>query len=441
MGMQRVARLGLYLAVALVVLGMSKVHAAAHSYDFTASARFGWAVAFIGAIALAAYSFGLPDLIASRRAAWMASAGAAVTGAITVSVAQLLLGSALLPRSVVLGTAVVIVPLGALAAAAGRDAFSHDRERDRVVLVAELDDAEAVTQELGRVPERPASLVASLTVEDARPHDPPALPLVDAVNATNATLVVLGRGAQGDDDIVLQAALLHERGIRVRTLSMFYEEWLGKLPVSELERVSLLFDIGEIHAPRYARLKRLLDVTIAACSLPVFALAIPAVAVGNLIGNRGPLFFSQPRTGRQGREFKILKFRTMTPRGHGAGDTTTVHDSRITPFGGVLRRTHLDELPQVWNILRGELSIVGPRPEQPHLVDELSSKIPFYGIRHLVRPGLTGWAQVKYHYGEDDLDAVEKLQYEFFYLRRQCLGLDLRIVGRTMREVAGGAGR
>lgn len=441
MGMQRVARLGLVLAVALVVLGLSKVHAAAHDYDFTASARFGWAVAFIGAIAIAAYSFGLPDLVASRRAAWFASAGAAITGAITVSVAQLLLGSALLPRSVVLGTAVVIVPLGALAAAAGRDAFSHDRERDRVVLVAELDDAEAVTYELGRVPERPASLVASLTLEAARPRDPPDLPLVEAVNATNATLVVLGRRAQGDDDIVLQAALLHERGVRIRTLSMFYEEWLGKLPVSELERVSLLFDIGEIHAPRYARLKRLLDVTIAACALPVFAFVIPAVAVGNLIGNRGPLFFRQSRTGRQGREFQILKFRTMTPRGHGAGETTIVHDPRVTPFGGVLRRTHLDELPQVWNILRGELSIVGPRPEQPHLVDELAAKIPFYSIRHLVRPGLTGWAQVKYHYGEDELDALEKLQYEFFYLRRQCLGLDLRIVGRTMREVAGGAGR
>ena len=118
------------------------------------------------------------------------------------------------------------------------------------------------------------SLVAALTIDDARPHDPPDLPLVDAANETGATLVVLGRGAQSDDDVVVQAALLHERGIRVRTLSMFYEQWLGKLPVSELERVSLLFDIGEIHAPRYARLKRLLDVcAVARCALPVLARA------------------------------------------------------------------------------------------------------------------------------------------------------------------------
>jgi lipopolysaccharide/colanic/teichoic acid biosynthesis glycosyltransferase len=439
--MQRVARIGLFLAVALVVLGLSKVHAAAHGYDFTASARFGWAIAFIAAACVAVYSTGLPDLVGSRRTAWAASAGAAAAAAITISVAQLVVGSALLPRSVVLGAAAVMLPLGALSAAASRDAFSRDRERDRVVLVAELDDADAVTTELARAPERPASVVASMTIDEARPHDPPDLPLVDAVNAANATLVVLGRAAQGDDDVVIQAALLHERGVRIRTLSMFYEEWLGKLPVSELERVSLLFDIGEIHAPRYARVKRLLDLTIAVCALPALALAIPAVFAGNLIGNRGPLLFRQPRTGRQGREFQMLKFRTMTPRGHGAGDTTSVDDPRVTPFGGVLRRTHLDELPQIWNIVRGELSIVGPRPEQPHLVEELSSKIPFYGIRHLVRPGLTGWAQVKYHYGQDELDALEKLQYEFFYLRRQALGLDARIIGRTLREVVGGAGR
>jgi lipopolysaccharide/colanic/teichoic acid biosynthesis glycosyltransferase len=107
----------------------------------------------------------------------------------------------------------------------------------------------------------------------------------------------------------------------------------------------------------------------------------------------------------------------------------------------VLRRTHLDELPQVWNVLRGELSVVGPRPEQPHLVEQLTTKLQFYGVRHMVRPGLTGWAQVKYHYGEDDADALEKLQYEFYYLRHQSLALDLRIIGRTMREVVGGDGR
>jgi lipopolysaccharide/colanic/teichoic acid biosynthesis glycosyltransferase len=439
--MQRVARAGLYAGIAMVVLGLSKVHAAAHGYDFTASARFGWALAFVVASCAAAYAMGLPDLVPSRRAAWLAALGSAVIAALSISVAQLLLGSALLPRSVVLGTALVMVPWGALSAAAARDAIARASERDRVVLVADEDDIDALAVELGRAPERPASLVAALTVSEAHPTDPPVRPLVEVVTATNANVVVLGRAAQADEDIVVQAALLHERGVRVRTLSLFYEEWLGKLPVSELERVSLLFDISEIHAPRYARLKRMLDVAIAALALPLLAVLIPVVLVGNLAANRGPLFFRQPRTGRRGRVFQILKFRTMQPRGDGAGQTTTVNDARITPFGGILRRTHLDELPQLVNILRGELSFVGPRPEQPHLVEQLSTKIPFYSVRHLVRPGLTGWAQVKYHYGEDELDALEKLQYEFFYLRRQSLALDARIVMRTLRHVLGREGR
>jgi lipopolysaccharide/colanic/teichoic acid biosynthesis glycosyltransferase len=122
-------------------------------------------------------------------------------------------------------------------------------------------------------------------------------------------------------------------------------------------------------------------------------------------------------------------------------DWTAERDVRVTSFGGMLRRSHLDELPQVLNILRGELSVVGPRPEQPHVVDDLVDKIPYYRLRHLVRPGLTGWAQVKYQYAGTEAETLEKLQYEFFYLRRQSLGLDLRIVGRTLRSVAMGEGR
>ncbi len=134
------------------------------------------------------------------------------------------------------------------------------------------------------------------------------------------------------------------------------------------------------------------------------------------------------------------KDRTMVP-GASASEWTAPDDPRITRFGAWLRRTHLDELPQAVNILRGELSTVGPRPEQPAYVEELVEKIPFYNLRHLVRPGLTGWAQVKYPYGSTEADAIEKLQYEFYYLRHQGLGLDLRIIGRTIRSVIGRGGR
>ena len=153
------------------------------------------------------------------------------------------------------------------------------------------------------------------------------------------------------------------------------------------------------------------------------------------------MFYRQPRVGKNGREFSIVKFRTMRAAEDDATTSWTQRDDpRVTGFGRVLRRTHLDEIPQAWNIIRGDLSIVGPRPEQPRYVQELSEKLPFYDMRHLVRPGLTGWAQVKYGYAGDESDALEKLQYEFWYLRYQSLGLDTRIVGRTVRSVLGGSG-
>jgi lipopolysaccharide/colanic/teichoic acid biosynthesis glycosyltransferase len=211
--------------------------------------------------------------------------------------------------------------------------------------------------------------------------------------------------------------------------------------VSELERASLFFDIGELHGARYARAKRLLDIPLAVAGTVVLAVLVPLVLVANRVGNRGPLFFRQTRIGKGGRPFTLVKLRTMSDAVAGPGEWTAEADPRVTPFGRVLRATHLDELPQVLNILRGELGVVGPRPEQPHYVDELTDKLPFYRLRHLVRPGLTGWAQVKYGYAGSESAALEKLQYEFWYLRHQSLRTDARIVGRTLRSVLGSEGR
>jgi lipopolysaccharide/colanic/teichoic acid biosynthesis glycosyltransferase len=192
----------------------------------------------------------------------------------------------------------------------------------------------------------------------------------------------------------------------------------------------------------YARGKRILDLTLALLGFVPFMLAVPIVWLVNRFQNQGPLFFRQARIGKGGDPFTIVKFRTMRPDADRLLDEwTRENDPRITPFGRVLRRTHLDELPQVLNVLRGELAIVGPRPEQPTYVEELREKLPFYDLRHLVRPGLTGWAQVKYGYAADERDALEKLQYDFWYLRHQSWRLDLRIVGRTLRSFLGAQGR
>jgi lipopolysaccharide/colanic/teichoic acid biosynthesis glycosyltransferase len=266
--------------------------------------------------------------------------------------------------------------------------------------------------------------------------------VADALRVNHATVVVLDRDAQSSERVIAQTVPLHAEGLRVRTLSLFYEEWLGKLPVSELERVSLLFDIGELHRSRYVRVRRLLDVALAGVGAVALVMAIPFVLLGDLVANRGPLFYRQERVGKGGRVFSILKFRTMRAAPNTqVNEWTTEDDPRITPFGRLLRLSHLDELPQVVNILRGELAVVGPRPEQPRYVEELADTLPFYNVRHLVRPGLTGWAQVKYGYAGDERDALEKLQYDMYYLRHQGVALDVRIIGRTIRAVVGGEGR
>ena len=174
------------------------------------------------------------------------------------------------------------------------------------MVVAEEAEVGILMVELERAPERAATIVGALTTAGATSTSmPPSRPMLEMTRALGATVIVLGRAAQVDDDIVTQASMLHEEGVRVRTMSMFYEQWLGKLPIGELERVSLLFDIGELHAAGYARVKRLLDLALATVGLLALAAVTPFVLVGDLIANRGPLMFRQPRTGRGGRRSRF----------------------------------------------------------------------------------------------------------------------------------------
>jgi lipopolysaccharide/colanic/teichoic acid biosynthesis glycosyltransferase len=439
--LRRAARPLFFLGVVAIVFGLGRYHAARESYEFTNSFRFAWEITYGFLLVLASYGAGLPDLARTRRQAITSAVLAPTAAALGISGVQLLTGDALLPRLVVFGTAVLMVPWAILCTMLARGGRLRAELRDRVVLVADEADAMALRDELVAAPERPAVLLNHLLPDDARAADSKSKPLTELVISCGANLVVLDRAAIVEPTILSQVAALHEHGIRVRTLSLFYEQWLGKLPISELERVSLLFDIREVHGGRYIRVKRMIDVITSVVGVAVLAVMIPVVLVGNLIANRGPLWYRQIRVGKGGHLFTMLKFRTMRPSDGTDTDWTQASDPRITPFGRCLRRTHLDEVPQLINVLKGDLSIVGPRPEQPRYVEELVEKLPFYDLRHLVRPGLTGWAQVKYGYAGDERDALEKLQYEFWYLRHQGLLVDARIVGRTVRSVVGTEGR
>jgi lipopolysaccharide/colanic/teichoic acid biosynthesis glycosyltransferase len=433
---RRAARVLVPAGIVMVVLFVGDYHVK-HRGDYEVSL---WTWAYIGLLVVTAYGAGLPDLTRTGRSAVGAATGAAAAAALGISAVQLAAGSLLLPRFVVFASALFLIPWLVACTVVASGGRKQERYHDRVVLVAGEDESAALREELGRQPEHFAHLAEVLTPSEAKPASRGAEPLVDRAITADATVIVLDRVASADPAIVSQAAVLHEAGLRVRTMALFYEEWLGKLPVSELERLSLMFDIGELHRARYGRSKRIADVIVGLLGCAVLVVVLPVVWILNVVGNRGPLLYRQPRVGRDRQLFTILKLRSMRP-GDGPTEWTGERDPRITPVGRWLRRLHLDELPQAVNMVAGDLSLIGPRPEQPHYVDELAAKLPWYHVRHLVRPGLTGWAQVKYAYGATEEDALEKLQYELYYLRHQGLALDLRIVGRTLRHVVGLGGR
>jgi lipopolysaccharide/colanic/teichoic acid biosynthesis glycosyltransferase len=162
----------------------------------------------------------------------------------------------------------------------------------------------------------------------------------------------------------------------------------------------------------------------------------PFIIIGNAIGNRGKLFYTQERVGKNGKTFQILKLRTMVNNAEPEGAVfSTPNDRRVTPFGRFLRKTRLDEIPQFVNILKGDMAVIGPRPERPFFVKEIAEKMPFYETRHVIKPGLTGWAQVNYFYGESIDDSLIKLQYDLYYIKHRSIFLDLNIIIKTISTV------
>jgi len=180
---------------------------------------------------------------------------------------------------------------------------------------------------------------------------------------------------------------------------------------------------------------------LAACAGLALTLPLwPFIAAAIKIDSKGPVLFRQARVGRNNRIFQILKFRTMVRDAEKNGAQWAVaKDPRVTRIGRLLRRTRLDELPQLWNVFKGEMSLVGPRPERPEFVSELVEEIPYYAQRHLVPPGLTGWAQVRYRYGASKEDAIRKLQYELYYVRHLSIMFDIEILLRTIPMMAKGS--
>ncbi len=227
-----------------------------------------------------------------------------------------------------------------------------------------------------------------------------------------------------------------EEGYHVTTMEAVYERVLGRVSVEHCGRnIAAVLPVAERGPTErlYGVLKRLTDLLIAAALLIPLLLVLPLVALVNFAGNRGPLFYRQTRVGQAGRLFRVYKFRTMRPNAEaGTGAVWAADaDPRITPVGRFLRKTRIDELPQVLNVLAGDMSAIGPRPERPEFVEQLAHAIPFYKARHAVRPGLTGWAQVRFGYGSTVEHARTKLEYDLYYVRHSGFYLDALIALKT----------
>lgn len=233
-------------------------------------------------------------------------------------------------------------------------------------------------------------------------------------------------------------------GTPVMTLADYYEKNWFMVPVDQIGDDWFLRSQGfsMLAEPISLRVKRLIDIALAILLLSLSSPIILLCAILIKLTSRGPIMFSQMRVGKHGEQFRIYKLRTMRTDAEATGaQWATENDPRITKVGNFLRKSRLDELPQCWNVLKGEMSFVGPRPERPEFTNELENEIPYYNLRHLVQPGISGWAQVIFPYGASKEDALKKLQYELYYIKNQSLVLDLNIMLRTILTVFQRSGR
>ncbi|WP_405376890.1 sugar transferase [Nonlabens sp. Asnod3-A02] len=324
--------------------------------------------------------------------------------------------------------------------------FASSRFNKNIIIIADSSDAALVAQTLqdvdpnynisGFINTGPAIEqghivgVKSIGIKDAHEllHDQSVTEIVVASNEVEGIT----------SNLYKWLIELVENGYSVREYTQVYEEMTDRVPVQYVGKdFYRYFPFARNNQNRlYLVYHRLFDLVASVLGILIGIALVPFVFLGNLIGNRGPLFYTQERVGLNRKLFKIIKFRTMVTDAEKSGaQFAVVNDARITKFGKFLRATRIDEFPQFLNILKGDMSVIGPRPEREIFVEQLSEKIPFYETRHVVKPGLTGWAQVKTKYGVTDEDHLRKLQYDLFYIKKRSVFLDIRIIVKTLSTV------
>jgi exopolysaccharide biosynthesis polyprenyl glycosylphosphotransferase len=322
--------------------------------------------------------------------------------------------------------------------------FSITPLRYRILIVGKGERGRSIVRVLSRASRLNYHVLgyvddAPVTPDDALPVLGQLADLPHLVQNLRVNEIVLALEGDLDKDLFCLLIECQARGVSVSLMPDLYEKLYHRIPIEYIDPSWALHVMQG--KPVFSRLqlslKRLLDLVSAIVGLVILLPILPLVALIIRLESAGPIFYRQVRCGRAGKLFSIIKFRTMYSDAEQDGKArwAAKNDARITRVGRFLRKSRLDELPQLFNVLRGEMSIIGPRPERPEFVEELEQAVPFYQIRLMIKPGLTGWAQIHYDYGNSVTDALIKLQYDFYYLRYWSIWLDLYIIFKTIGVV------
>jgi exopolysaccharide biosynthesis polyprenyl glycosylphosphotransferase len=319
--------------------------------------------------------------------------------------------------------------------------FSRNGSRVRILLCGreiEFDQLEAFSRHNGHLG---YEISKPLLLWDGNDGSPASM-ILDRLQNDHIDILAITRALSEDSKTRGLSYQLLCAGVPVIEFSHLAEELTGKVPVSVINEGWFVDNLREFNRLGFEIFKRVLDIA-AAVILGILTIFLsPLVALVIKLDSPGPVLFRQNRVGKGGRLFNLVKFRTMEQYAEKHGPQWAQEaDNRITRVGGLLRTTRIDELPQLWNVLRGDMSLIGPRPERPEFVEELSKHIPFFEARHLVKPGLTGWAQINFRYGASVEDAMEKLQHDLYYIKNRSVPLELSILLKTVGTVLRYEGR
>jgi sugar transferase (PEP-CTERM system associated) len=316
--------------------------------------------------------------------------------------------------------------------------------RERVVVLGSGERASRLAQDLRRRSDLGMDVVAFIpeSGNGKASREELSKSLADLVKTRAVDRVIVAVSERRGTIPVSELLQMRLRGVRVEDQAVVLENITGKIEIDALHPSGLIFSDGFQLTPTNIFLRRLVSTAAALLLLIIVAPLIPLVILAIKLSSPGPVLYRQARVGRGDVIFHCYKFRTMRPDAEADTGATWASDDdpRITPLGRFLRHTRLDEIPQLWNVLKGEMGFVGPRPERPEFVEWLSREIPYYSLRHAIRPGITGWAQVCYKYGNSAEDAKEKLKYDLFYVKHASLALDLLIMFQTIKIVLLGRG-